>query len=124
MVRQRLISYYSIILGFGIAGLWMIILKNSEIQEGKTEMVFHLLSEFLMAAICILSGFKLLMRHKSAVPVNIIGHSMIIYSVLNAAGYYAERGEILVMVIFLALLLISTTIIFYCMFHLIKISRW
>ena len=120
MTKQRLISYYSIVLGFGIAGLWMIILKNDKITEGKTEMVFHIFSEFLMATICIISGIKLRMRHKRAVALNIIGHSMIIYSVLNAAGYYSEKGEFLATTFFLVFLAVSVAIIFYNLSYPVK----
>ncbi|HUX95333.1 MAG TPA: hypothetical protein VMV47_06345 [Bacteroidales bacterium] len=110
-MNRKLIAIYSLILGFGITGLWVVIIRSGSIQEGKTEMIFHLFSEFLMAVLCILSGFKILMDHKSATDVNLIAHGMVVYSVLNAAGYYSEKGESAMVIMFILLLIISVTII-------------
>lgn len=118
MKKQNLNGIYSIVLGFSIVLLWIILLKGNKVTEGKTEMVFHLFSEFLMATLCILSGFKILMKHRSAVPLNTIAHSMVIYSLLNAAGYYREKGEIPATILFLALLLISSAIIIFNLYYL------
>jgi glucan phosphoethanolaminetransferase (alkaline phosphatase superfamily) len=123
MKIQKLTGLYSVILGFSIVVLWIMILNGNSITEGKTEMSFHLFSEFLMAALCILSGFKILMKHRGAIPVNLVAHSMVIYSLLNAAGYYGERGETPAMAFFLTILLISSAIIFYNIFYLKKVTR-
>lgn len=108
---MKIIAYYSVFLGFMITGLWIMLLRTDAVTEGKTEIVFHLFSEFLMAVLCILSGFKMLMNHRTGTAVNIIAHSMVIYSVLNAAGYYGQKGETGMMIFFIVLLSISALII-------------
>jgi hypothetical protein len=110
-MKIKIIAYYSIFLGFSVIGLWSVILKSGSLEEGKIELSFHLFSELLMATLCILSGFKLLFRHKRAIPINILANGMIIYSVINAAGYYGERGEIIFLIMFMALVIISALII-------------
>ncbi|MEE4286026.1 MAG: hypothetical protein V2I31_07750, partial [Mariniphaga sp.] len=59
----KLIGGYSILLGLSVIIMWIQIIMNESIPEGKTEMSFHLFSEFLMALLCLLSGF-LLIRQK------------------------------------------------------------
>jgi CHASE2 domain-containing sensor protein len=115
-MRNKLTGYYSIFLGVAILGMWFFILFTEPIGEGKTEMTFHLFSEFLMAFILLISGIMLTRNNKNALRLNIAGHAMLIYSVLNAAGYYAEREEWIIPMVFIFLLLISAMIISYQVF--------
>jgi len=117
---QKIISVYSIFLGLSVIGLWIMILKSGQISEGKKEMVFHLFSEFLMACLCILSGIKLLLRHNSAILVNVLAHGMVIYSVLNAAGYYGEKGSMPMTIMFLILFILSSAVIFTQLYNINK----
>lgn len=117
----RFIGYYSIILGCAIMAMWMMILHNGDIPEGKTEMGFHLFSEFLMAIICLIGGF-ILLRRGSAV-FNIIAHAMVIYSVINAAGYYAERGQGMMGILFIILFIVSLVILFIHLINSIQAEK-
>ena len=81
-MKIKLIAYYSIVLGISVIGLWIMILKIGSVTEGRTEMAFHLLSEFLMAVLCILSGFKLLMNHRRSKGVNILASTQQLMPVL------------------------------------------
>ena len=119
-ISRKLIAIYSVILGFGITGFWLIIIRSGSFLEGNYEMIFHLVSEFLMAVICILSGFKILMDHKSATYINLIAHGMVVYSVLNAAGYYSQRGESAAEILFILLFIISSMII---LFHILRDTK-
>ncbi len=105
--RIRIIGGYSLFLGFSVLIMWVMILKGGEVTEGKTEMTFHLVSEFLMALLCILSGLYLLGGQRKWMKVNMLAHAMVIYSVLNAAGYYGQKEELAMMLMFLVLFLLS-----------------
>lgn len=107
--KNNLIAYYSILLGVSVLLMWIFILLNETIPEGKNEMIFHLFSELLMAVLCIVSGMMLL--KKGLQILNVAAHAMVIYSVLNAAGYYSERNEFIMTVIFLILFIISLMIL-------------
>jgi hypothetical protein len=108
-MKNRIIGIYSITLGICILGMWIFILNTQEIEEGKTEMGFHLTSEFLMAVVCLFGGFLLLKKHKMARKLNVLGLGMVLYSVLNAAGYYAERNETAMVVMFAVLMVLTTS---------------
>jgi uncharacterized membrane protein HdeD (DUF308 family) len=60
-----------------------------------------------MATVCIVGGFLKLMKARFARSVSIAGFSMLVYSVLNVAGYYGERGETAMMAMFVVLFILS-----------------
>lgn len=90
----------------------MILLTETP-PEGKTELSFHLFSEFLMALLCLVSGFLLLKNKPISKLLNVLGLGMVIYSVLNAAGYYGEKNEIPIMIMFIVLLILTSIAIFF-----------
>jgi lipopolysaccharide export LptBFGC system permease protein LptF len=87
--------------------MWLMILKNGSVPEGRTELSFHLFSEFLMASACIVGGILLLRRNSLGKPVCSIGLGMVLYSVLNAGGYYGELGNTPMMIMFIFLFVLS-----------------
>lgn len=90
-MKLKLIAFYSIFIGVSVIAMWVLILSTEVLPEGKTELSFHLISEFLMALICLISGIQILRRSRLGKLLNITGLGMVLYSVLNAAGYYGEK---------------------------------
>jgi phosphotransferase system glucose/maltose/N-acetylglucosamine-specific IIC component len=112
-MKTRIISYYSVFLGISIVAMWILILSSQEIAEGQAEFSFHLCAEFLMALACMAGGVMFLKNYRFGQGVLTAGHGMVVYSVLNAAGYYAERDGTGFAVMFMVLLLFSAvTLIF------------
>ena len=97
---KKIISIYSIFIGVSIIGMWLLLLSDNHVIEGKTAISFHLFSEFMAASLCIVGGVPMILGNGKAVPVNIAGLSMVIYSVLNAAGYYGEKNNFPLMIFF------------------------
>lgn len=65
-----------------------------------------------MALLCLVSGILLLTDKPLSRLLNILALGMVIYSVLNAAGYYGEQKDIPMMIMFIALLILTSTAIF------------
>jgi hypothetical protein len=107
-MKTKIIGYYSIFLAIAITGYWIMTISSVSYPEGKIEIAFHVFSEILMAFICLLSGIFLLKKKKHARNLSIIGFSMILYSVLNAAGYFGERNELSLTIMFMALFLLTS----------------
>jgi len=105
----RIIGVYSLFLGASVLLMWIVILTTGPVSEGKIEMGFHLFSELLMAILCFISGIYLVRGLPKGIKVNLIAHAMVVYSVINAAGYYGERNQGAMMLLFLILLLLSVT---------------
>jgi len=109
---MKIIGYYSIFIGVSVIAMWTMILLTETPQEGKTELSFHLVSEFLMALLCLVSGILLLRKNVISRLLNLLGLGMVIYSVLNAAGYYGERNEIPMMIMFIVSSILTLIAIF------------
>ncbi|MCF8227032.1 MAG: hypothetical protein K9J30_14235 [Bacteroidales bacterium] len=113
----KVIGFYSVFLGLSVFAMWFQILMNETIPEGRTEMSFHLFSEFLMALLCLVSGF-LLIGHKSKGRItNAAAHAMVVYSLINAIGYYAERDEKSIVPVFIVLCILSLLILASHLLH-------
>jgi len=69
------------------------------------------LSEFAMAVICLVSGIMLLKNMKFARMTNMAGLAMVVFSTINAAGYYGQKGETPMMVMFIVMAVVSIAVI-------------
>lgn len=107
MIR-KVIGYYSILLGVSVIGLWVMLLINQEQPEGNIELAFHLFSEFLMAMLCLTGGYLLLKKKVIGKTLNLFGFGLVIYSVLNAAGYYGQRNEYIMLIMFVVLFILTS----------------
>lgn len=99
-MTKKILGLYSIAVGIAVLLMWAIMLSFRQLPEGKIELTFHLASEFLMAAMCLLGGLLLLNKKPAAKTINTLGLGLLLYSVLNASGYYAERNEFSMVVMF------------------------
>jgi hypothetical protein len=115
-MKSKIIGYYSIFLFIAITGYWIITLKGHGYSEGKIEITFHVFSELLMAFICLISGLLILLNQSMGRKLNIVGLSMILYSVLNAAGYFGQHNEWKMAIMFLALFILSLTVLTMLLF--------
>lgn len=112
-MKSKIVAYYSIFIGISVIAMWTMILLTENPPEGKTELTFHLFSEFLMALLCSVSGILLLMNRPKGRMLNILGLGMVIYSVINAAGYYGERNDIPKMILFVVLFILTSVVLFF-----------
>lgn len=103
----KAIGIYSIFIGLAVIGLWVMILATGSITEGSVEMTFHLISKFSMATLSIIAGILLLLKSHGGFYLTFTSLGMIIYSVLNAAGYYGQRNDLAFLMLFIGLLLFS-----------------
>lgn len=106
-MKTRIIGYYSVFTGISVIALWIMILLKGNLPEGQIELSFHLVSEFLMALLCLASGILVIKKIRTGAILNIAALGMVVYSVLNAAGYYGERGDTAMMVMFIVILLLT-----------------
>jgi hypothetical protein len=107
-MKIKTVGYYSIFIGIAVISMWTMILFTQNPPEGKTELTFHLFSEFLMAVLCIFSGILILRNKAFGKSLNVLALGMVIYSVLNAAGYYGENNEVQMMIMFIALSILTS----------------
>lgn len=106
-MKLKFTAYYSIFIGLAVTALWIFIFTGGELPEGKTELAFHIASEMLMALVCIFSGVALIKQLNYSRRINIAGLGMLLYSVINAAGYYGQQKEHFIMAMFIGLFVLT-----------------
>jgi len=93
---ERLVGLYAVAVGLTMAGMWATLYLAGDIPELATvpfELGAHLLAEGLTALALLLSGFGV-WRGWSRAHAGLIGAlGMLLYTVVNSAGYYAELGD-------------------------------
>ena len=107
----RFSAYYLKIVGISILVSWIVILISGVEEKGKLELGFHLFSECILAFLCFLAGMLQGRSPHKFHGLALAAHGMLIYSVLNAAGYYAQAGHLAAVGIFIVMFFISVVLI-------------
>ena len=96
MVLLIISGIYAIIVGLGIIGLWTMLVLTKQVPELKSEPVaikFHITAEFTMGILSILSGIFLLIGLSWAPYFFVLAMGLVIYAVINSAGFYGQRKQ-------------------------------
>ena len=81
---------------------WIITIARGNVQSlesgstsgrGRTEMIFHWVAEFGTALMLLSGGIGLLVNATWAPIVFYIAAGMLIYTVINSPGYFAQQGQ-------------------------------
>lgn len=104
---KKAIAIFSILTGISVIAMWSVLLMKGTAEEGNIALGFHLYSEFAMAVVLLVSGFMLFGKKRFSVETNMGGLGMLVYSTLNAAGYYGQKGEQTMMIMFIILFVMS-----------------
>lgn len=107
MIR-RLEAIYSIVIGVSVIGMWSMTLMTGGISEKPIEISLHLISEFSMAILLLISGISILRGKIYGRTIFLISNGMLVYSVLNAAGYYGQRNNFAMVGMFAVIFVISS----------------
>ena len=109
-------AIFAIFVGIAIVGQWTITILKKEIPgkeagtivgRGPIEMRFHWSAEFLTAAALITSGVGLILNWSFAQNLYLLSTGMLIYTVINSSGYFAQKREWPMIGIFTLLLILS-----------------
>jgi len=107
MRLKPITSIFLLFLGSAIILSWVLIWIKGQSEEPLLQLGFHLFSEALLSLCCFLAGIRLLRGQKGGYALSLAALAMLIYSLLNAAGYYAHQGQLLIAGIFALLFFIS-----------------
>ncbi|WP_416840679.1 hypothetical protein [Haloferax sp. DFSO52] len=109
---KKVVAVYALLTGIAILGLWTMLVMTEQATELRTEpysMFTHLVAEGLTAVALVSAGIGLFRESEWAESLCLVGFGMLLYSVINSAGYYAQLGEIGAMLVFSAMSL--TTVV-------------
>ena len=105
---------YAIIIGIGIIGLWTMLLRTKQVPESKTEPIairFHIAAEMVMGILSLISGIFLLIGLSWAYFLFILAMGLVIYAVINSAGYYGQRKQWPFVIMFGIILIVSVSLV-------------
>jgi hypothetical protein len=93
---MRFTAWYAILIGAMMFAQWGFFLGAGLVPELETEpyrIWFHLAAEAVTAAALIASGMGLLQGQPWARPAALLALGMLIYTVIQSPGYFAQQGE-------------------------------
>lgn len=96
MNRRHLLGIYGEVVGLAILGIWTMLLVTDQVPELETApltIYYHLVAEFLTAIALLVTGTGLLAKRNWAFRGYLAALGMLLYTVINSAGYYADLGE-------------------------------
>ncbi len=105
---RKIEAVYSIVIGVSVLGMWIMILLTGGISEKPIEISLHLISEFSMSILLLISGISILRGKKYGRTIFHISNGMLIYFVMNAAGYYGQRNNFVMVGMFAVIFVISS----------------
>ncbi len=103
-------SIYAIVVGLAMLGLWLMLYLKKQIPELQTEpyrIGFHLAGEALTALLLVIGGVSLLLGIPWGVWIYLIALGMLFYTAIVSPGYYAQKGEWTMVIMFAVILLLG-----------------
>jgi hypothetical protein len=109
-LSMKFTAWFCLIVGVFILTSWFFFLAAGQVPELATEpyaIAAHLVAEAATAVALIAAGVGLLRQRGWAPPVALVGLGMLIYTVINSSGYFAEQRDWPPVFIFALLLLLA-----------------
>jgi len=107
---MKFVRISSLVIGLGMVGQWLFFLLTNnvpEIQTAPVSISFHLTIELLTALILISVFFLLRETTEKKRYFAVYGQGMLGYTVVNSAGYFAQSGDWMFLIMFSLLLCVS-----------------
>jgi hypothetical protein len=93
---MNVVGIFGILVGILMIAQWTLSLATKQVPEIHTEPIrirLHLTAEFVTAAVLIVSGIGLLTGGAYGRPLYLVAAGMLIYTVIQSPGYFAEKRQ-------------------------------
>jgi len=78
-----------------------------ELEIEPISIYFHIIAELLMGLLLLISGIGLLIKQKWGNLLFVLSNGLLIYSVINSSGYYGDKNEWAMVIVFMLILVLS-----------------
>jgi len=125
IVIEIIASIYTIIIGIAMFCMWIFLLGKREVPDlttKPTQISFHLIAEFLTSVMLLIGGFGLFTNQSWGIVIFYISIGMVIYSTINAAGFYGQLKDwpmFIMLIVFTIISLLITILIVLVEFQLL-----
>ena len=119
-------AVFAIFIGLCLLGIWVMFLFTGQVPDWNTRPVetsLHLTAEILTAFTLIAAGASLLTQQFWAKEVYLVAMGMLLYSVIHAAGTFAQRGQISYAGMFAIFAVLAVTFTILIIFDSAKIAE-
>ncbi len=107
---RKATAAYCLVIGFLMVVSWIALFATNQIPElanTPVRLAFLLEAEFLTAFGLIAAGMGLLSRRRWASTAYLVASGMLLYTVINTIGVFAQRGEPALAALFFVLLAVT-----------------
>ncbi len=107
---MKFVRISSLVIGLGMIVQWLFFLLTNNVPEIRTAPVsisFHITIELLTATILLSIFFLLRKPTEGKKYLAVYGQGMLGYTVVNSAGYFAQSGDWIFLIMFSILLCVS-----------------
>ena len=111
---MKFAGIFAVAVGLLIILQWGVSLATGgvpELQTAPRSIGFHLAAEILTALMLLLSGLAILKKIAWGRTLFLAAGGMLLYSVINSPGYFAQRGEWFIVAVFGILFLAAVFIL-------------
>lgn len=110
---NSLVAAYAILVGLSMIGMWAALLLTDQVpaSEKPWAITFHLIAEFSTAILLIVSGVGLWLHSEWAKRLSLISLGTLLYSVVASPGYYAQKNNLPMVVMFVVFIILTVTAI-------------
>ena len=87
---------FATVVGISMLGMWLVFLITRQVPEWDSKPVetsLHITAEVLTAFALIAAGAGLFLRQIWAKDIYLFSMGMLLYSVIQASGYFAQQGR-------------------------------
>jgi len=104
------VSVYSVLIGFFMIGFWIFAIRSGLVpaEEKPWGIRFHLLSEFTTSILLIISGIASVLAIEWAKSISLLALGMLLYIVIYSPGYYLQKNNKPMVVMFISLIILTT----------------
>lgn len=113
---MKFAAWYCLVVGLLIIISWPFFFLTGQVPQLETEpyaIFAHLLAEMVTAVALIATGVALLQRRPWAAGAAPTALGMLVYTVINSSGYFAEQGEWPPVAMFAVLLILALISLYF-----------
>ena len=95
-------AIFAMVVGVMMIAQWTLTITRGQVPgpdddavagRGRTEMTFHWIAEFATAIALIVGGLDLILKWGAGVELFLVAAGMLVYAVVNNAGYFAQLRQ-------------------------------
>lgn len=110
---KKAVAAYSSIIGFFMLIFWAALLLTNQVplEEQPWALGFHLAGEISTAILLVIAGLGLFLEKNWSKILAPMALGMLLYTVIVSPGYYAELGNMPMVIMFIVLIALTVTAI-------------